>query len=342
MPDRPATHRWKVAASAALAVGLLGYFLARAPLDDVVAAIARLDAGWLAAAVAVALVSYVLRSYRWGLILSTVGPAPGRELFGCTAAGFASSTILPARAGELVRPLLLSARTGLPAAGTLYSIVTERLLDLATVLVLFAAGVWVSRDRIAPQALAGLERAALLAGVAVLALATLVVTLLLLRERVVARVCRLVPARFADRTRRFLDHLLDGLAALASVRRAAILAVWSLLVWLPACWQVELLARAFGLSFGLTPTFVMMAVMVTGLAVPTPGGVGGFHAATQFALAGLFAVDLPTATAFALVHHAICFFPITIVGLAYLAWTGVGIGAASRLDAAVAKPPGQG
>lgn len=326
-----------MAASLALAAALLGYFLARAPLGDVGTAIASLHAGWIVAAVLVSLLSYLLRSYRWGLILATVGPAPHAELFGCTAAGFAASTILPARAGELVRPLLLAARTRLPAAGTLSSIVTERLLDLATVLALFAGGVWSARDRIAPQALAGLERAALLAAGAVLALGVAVVLLLLRRERVVDWVCGVIPVRFAERVRRFLDHLLDGLAALASARRAAVLAAWSVLVWLPACWQVELLARAFGLSFGLAPTFVMMAVMVTGLAVPTPGGVGGFHAATQFALAGLFAVALPTATAFALVHHAICFFPITIIGLAYLAWTGVGIGTASHLDAPTAE-----
>ena len=106
-------------------------------------------------------------------------------------------------------------------------------------------------------------------------------------------------------------------------RKLAALAGASLLVWLPVCWQIQVMARGFGLRFGLATTFVVLAVSVLGLAVPTPGGVGGFHAAIQFALTALLGIDIGTATAFALIHHAVCFFPITALGLGYMAATGM-------------------
>jgi hypothetical protein len=76
-------------------------------------------------------------------------------------------------------------------------------------------------------------------------------------------------------------------------------------------------------------------------AVPTPGGVGGFHAAIQFALTSLLDVDLPTATAFALLHHVVCFVPITILGLSYLAAVGLSLSRVRALEEASAEGIGE-
>ena len=155
----------KVVASVVLAVLLFAYFLSRAHLAQVGRTLAGVHLAWVGASLAAALGTYLLRSLRWGLILRPVGPASASKLVGCTAAGFATSTILPARAGEVVRPLLLTARTGLPAAATLASILTERLLDGATVLVLFAAGVSLSPRSFNPANLAVLRDAAIVTSV---------------------------------------------------------------------------------------------------------------------------------------------------------------------------------
>ena len=141
MSATSSSHTWKIAASVVLAGVLFGYFLWRAPLAEVGRAFTRVQPWWAVAAVLAAISTYVLRALRWGIILRPVGKAPAGKLIGATAAGFATSTLLPARAGEVVRPLLLSAQTGFPAAATLASILTERLFDGATILVLFAIGV---------------------------------------------------------------------------------------------------------------------------------------------------------------------------------------------------------
>ena len=49
--------------------------------------------------------------------------------------GFAANTVLPLRAGEMVRPYLLARREGLSVPATITTIILERLLDLMTVLV---------------------------------------------------------------------------------------------------------------------------------------------------------------------------------------------------------------
>ena len=327
--------------SLVLAAALFGYFLWRAPLAEVGQALGRVDLGLIAASVLVSLVSYTLRALRWGIILRPVGSPRAIDLLGCTAAGFAANTILPARAGELVRPLLLSARSGLPAAATMASILTERLADLATILALFAVGALLAADRLVAGALLPLRNAALLtmAGLAVLVL----VIVLLLRWRLAAveRVVGWLPERFRERGRHFFDHVLDGLSVIRDPAQLVRLLLWGGAVWLAASTQVELMARAFSIPLGLPGAFIILTIGGLGLAIPTPGGVGGFHAATQFALVRLFGVDVATATAYALIHHAVCFFPITIIGLAYSGAVGWRLRPKPAADAATpAAPPG--
>jgi len=333
MGQRP-PNAVRVAASLALGAALLVYFLQRAPLGEVWAAVTHVRPGYLLAAVAAALLSYALRALRWGLILRPAGRAGTVPLLGSTAAGFAVSTVLPARAGEVVRPLVLAARCRLPAAATLASIATERLLDLASVLALFAVGVVLAREHLVPASIPALTRSAALAAGALIVGVGLMAALLRNPAGVSAALSRRLPRRFRERGARVVDHLLAGIVAVRQPRNVAALTLASLAVWLPVCWQIQWTARAFHLHIPLTASFVVLGVSILGLAVPTPGGVGAFHAAVQFALTAILGLDLKLATAYALVHHAVCFFPITVLGLGYLAASGIGL----RRAVAAAEP----
>ncbi len=325
-------HLWKVGASLVLAAALFAVFLWTAPLREVGATLRHVKLGWVLASVAVALATYVLRALRWGLILRPVGRASAANVIGCTAAGFATSTVLPARAGEIVRPLLLSARTGMPAAATLASILTERLLDGASVLLLFGTGALVVSGGLNPASLPLLRDAALLSSAGLAAAVVLVAFLLRRREATVRRVASWAPERFRERAVSFLHHLLDGLEVLRTPRRLLEIGAWSLGLWVVIGWQLVLLGKAFGLDLTFGQAFVVVAVSVIGLAVPAPAGVGGFHWAIRFGLNQLVGVDVSTSTAFALIHHAICFFPITVLGLGYLAAVGVSLGRVRALE----------
>jgi uncharacterized protein (TIRG00374 family) len=334
-------HWWKVAASLVLAAGLLAWFLSRVPLGEVARRLTTVRLGWFGAAVLASLSSYALRALRWRVILRPLGNAPTGELLGCTAAGFATSAILPARAGELVRPLLLTARTRLPAAGTVASIVVERLADLATVMLMFGVSFLLSRHSIAAGALRPVRDAAALALAGVVVVFAVVMLLLRRREAAVRQLSRVFPGRLRPRGERLLHHLLDGLEAVRDPGALARLLGWSCAVWVASAVQVQWLARAFGLDYSLPVSFVAMAVSGLGLAVPTPGGVGGFHAAIQFALTSLLAVDLPTATGFAVLHQAVCFVPITIVGLSYMAAVGLSLSRVRALEEASTPTAGE-
>jgi hypothetical protein len=67
-------------------------------------------------------------------------------------------------------------------------------------------------------------------------------------------------------------------------------------------------------------------LLVVGVAVPTPGGVGSFHYAFRLGVTTFFAAADDRAVAAAVVLHAISFLPITFIGLLSAAQEGLSVG----------------
>src|SRR5215211_248129 len=121
-----------------LTFGLLWFFLRNANMAQVWGEMRRARPALLLAAVGVTMVTYVLRAFRWQYLLAPLGHTHFATAFRTTVIGFAATFLLPARAGEVIRPFLLARKEGLPATSAFATIILERLLDLVTVLSLFA------------------------------------------------------------------------------------------------------------------------------------------------------------------------------------------------------------
>jgi uncharacterized membrane protein YbhN (UPF0104 family) len=70
-------------------------------------------------------------------------------------------------------------------------------------------------------------------------------------------------------------------------------------------------------------SFFVLTWAVLGLAIPTPGGVGGYHTAVAYSLTGFYGVAASPAAATALVTRAVAFVPVTLAGVAFLAGSGL-------------------
>ena len=122
-----------------VAGGLLALFLRNTDLRDVGAEMARARLDLVVAALVVTALTYVLRALRWQYLLVPIGRVRLSVALKTTIIGFAATALLPARAGELLRPYLLARKEGLSATATFATIIVERLLDTITVVLLFAS-----------------------------------------------------------------------------------------------------------------------------------------------------------------------------------------------------------
>ena len=314
-----ASRRFQAIASAVLAVGLFAFFLSRVPLSDIAARIASASPGWLAASLVIALSTFALRALRWVWILRPLGRVPWFPAFRATAIGFAANTVLPARAGEILRPAILARERDLPFPALLASIVFERILDAMSQLCFLGLALVAG-----PGSVGSLSSSRLRWVVAAIAAVSVAVALFAVlwrdaTERFFDRLFVALPGRLRPAARRIAHTFLDGFASLKSPRLALLVLGSSLGMWFVINVQIYCVTRAFGLDLPLSAAYVVTTAAVLGLAVPTPGGVGGYHAAVQFALTDAFGVPVAIATGVALLAHAVSFAPISLIGFALFA-----------------------
>jgi uncharacterized protein (TIRG00374 family) len=314
-----------------LALGLMVWFLRDANLGAIWVQVRQVRGELLVVSLATMAFSFVARTIRWRYLLDPIGPTQFRTVFRTTVIGFGALGLLPVRVGDLVRPYLLARQARLPASSTLATVVMERVLDLAAVLALLALYVWgfgVDRDLPGPL-MRSIEVSATAA--AVLSTTALVIMWVLAThpERVgvlASAAARVLPGRLSGRVGHVASRFSSGFAAAREPRALVMAMVWSFPVWLAISAQVWTVTIAFGIDIPFAGTFLLQSLLVIGVAMPTPGGVGSFHEAYRIGVTTFFNASNDRAIAAAIVAHAISFVPPVLVGIAFMAQDGLSVG----------------
>lgn len=291
--------------------------------------------------------TYLARSLRWQYLLEPIGRARFKVVFRATVIGFAAMALLPARLGDLLRPYLLARREGFPVVSTLATIVMERVLDLVAVLVLLALYVFAlgGREAMPSHLLRPVEASAAVAGAAAVVLLGIMWTLATHPERIaqlVLRSERVLPARLAHALSRLARTFSEGFAVAREVRALTLAAIWSFPVWLGIAGHAWLVTTAFGIAMPFAGTFLLQALLVIGVAMPTPGAVGGYHAMYRLGVTAFFGASNDAAIGAALVAHASSLAPVVLAGVVFMIQDGLSLtglqqmaGAARREEGAV-------
>ena len=319
-----------------LAVGLLVWFLRHANLADVWRQVQKARIDLLLAAVGVVAATYWARAVRWRYLLSPIGPTRFRTVFRATIIGFAALGLLPARAGDVLRPYLLSRQEGLSLTSTFATIVIERVLDLMAVLALLAVYLAVAADMssMSPALLRSVIVSASVAGLMALVLAGVLWVVASHPERVggyVQTADRVLPHALARRLARMARSFSGGLAVTRRPRELVAAGVWSVGIWMLGAAEVWLVTHAFGMALPFAGSFLVQALLVIGVSVPTPGGVGSYHEAYRFGMTTFFGASNTNAIAAAIVVHAISFVPVILLGLVFMAQDGLSLGRLKEL-----------
>src|SRR3954470_19650555 len=315
-----------------LTVGLIAFFLRGVDLGAVWSETRHANGWLLALAVCLTMMTYALRAFRWQYLLASIGPARFSTAFQTTVIGFAASFLLPARPGEVLRPYLLARHERLPPTAAFATVILERLLDLVTVLLLFGVFVVV----VDPASLSGdpalysrVKTGGLIAAGG--AVAGLVIFFVLAGppERLgglALKIERVLPAKLAHVVARLVEAFAQGLVVMRQPARLVVSLLLLFPLWLSIAAGIWVTSRAFHMTFGYLGSFLVMTLLVVGVAVPTPGQVGGFHTMYRIAVVTFFGVPETTAVGAAIVLHAVSFVPVTILGLVFMAREGLSLG----------------
>jgi uncharacterized protein (TIRG00374 family) len=306
----PRLFSWQTLIALGIGVALL-IFLATSFDPDFAGVRERLrhsDIALLALAFVAHYASLVVRGFRWRrMLVASKEPDTGEVPSGLTCSLYLLlcwfvNAISWLRLGNVYRAYLVSKRTGGSIFWALGTVVSERLLDLAAVLLMLivAGGLLVSTDdsgRVWPF----LATAA--------AVTVLLAALFVLMRRRGDAIVRLLPHRLHGAYQRFAT------AALATLRRDDLPIVWTmtLIGWaLEAArlWLV-VLALHLDISFQML-VFVTFAQGLLISAPLTPGGLGVVEPGLTGVL--LFAFDRPEAVSITLLDRAISYVSVILLG----------------------------
>ena len=273
------------------------------------------SAAWplLVAAVLLRLASLLVSALRWQALLKPAAHVPLRGVVAATMMGLTASTVAPMQAAELVRPYVLSRQQGVDLSTALGTTVLEWLLDGFAILALFVpAALWLHADGSARLWLV----VALLLSLCTAGLAGL--RMLPRRAAAIADWIQLHSA-FAPGARlrivNWAQSFLRGLRALDGRRALASVVVYSALLSALTAISAWLALGAFELRLTFAAGFVLLGLITIAGMIPTPGGVGGFHAICQLGLVSFFGIERARTVLPVLALHAVLYIPGALVGV---------------------------
>jgi uncharacterized protein (TIRG00374 family) len=259
-----------------------------------------------------------LRSYRWGVILQPMEKIDQFSLFSVTSVGFLAIASIPARIGELARPYLISKRSSIKMSSALGTILVERVLDGFTVL---AIAVIVLPLADLPDLPSWMIQSSIIFFLLALGMFCFIIFLILRRDaalKLINKILSKLPGKFAHKIDELIHHFIDGFQIITNIKLLLYLLFLSALIWLLDVLAIYVLLEAFGFTLPVMASFVVMIILIVGIAIPTaPGYIGNWHFACVLALS-FFGLAKAEALSFAVVYHFLSMVIVVVLGVAFL------------------------
>jgi uncharacterized protein (TIRG00374 family) len=315
-----------------IGIGLLWFLFRDTDWNTFWQAIWNADPLWLLVAQIPIWASFILRVQRWHYIVRSTKPVRFGILFNATQIGFLANFVLPLRAGELIRALIVARRAQLPFTRGVAFVAMDRVADLfglaACMLITLAALQIPGSILPAPGALGsftpGMVRSGTLVAFAVLvALVTALVLLYANRGlmlRINDRLVGLVSRKLAASTHTHLEQFAHGLSVLRSPGDMLKAIFWSMLVWGTFILSTAAFLKAFGVDFPWYTPFLIQVLVAVAVSIPGPPGfVGQFHVAFVAGILMTVSGAVPDeAKAIAITAHLLNMLATVAVGIACL------------------------
>ena len=285
---------------------------------------------WLLPGIGMYFLAVWVRAWRWHYLLRPIKAIPTRTMFPIVAIGYMGNNIYPARAGEILRAVVLKRNEEVPISASLATIIVERVYDgvvmLAFVFINLAELTRLTGGsgligNISIQDVAILGSGAFFGALLVFLLAAMFPER---TEKIVnVLVRRLVPERFQEKVLGVSGRFLGGLESLRSPREALMVFLTSVVIWLLETGKYYFVMYAFPFRVSFFALMLMNGIVNLATTIPSaPGYIGTFDA-PGIAVLMAYGVEKALAAGYTIVLHVALWVPITLLGAFYLTREGL-------------------
>ena len=308
-PGRRGAWRW--ALSIPLAAVLLYYSLRGVEWSRIWGIIAAARWEYIVAAGAIVAFNLFLRSFRWRILLNAEAQLSVGLVFRANMAGYLGNNFLPARAGEVIRSLIVSTHSSLSKTYVLTTALSERLMDVIA-LVLWSSLVLLGVHP-KPEWMDRLSRSmAIVAAVGALTVAILPHTGDLVRN-LLHRIP--LPAALRARLLPLAEQVLLGLRAFHHWGRFGGFALCTAAIWTLDATGTMIASRAFGLNFSFSIAMLLITALGLGSALPSTPGYLGIYQFVAVTVLTPFGFTRDAALAYIMVAQAVGYAVTLLLGL---------------------------
>jgi uncharacterized protein (TIRG00374 family) len=297
-------------------------------LEEFWGAVKQANYIWLLPGIGVYFVGVWVRAWRWHYLLSPIKKIPTGTMFPITTIGYMGNNIYPARAGEVLRAVILKRKEGVSVSASLATIIVERIFDGVVMLAFVLVNLPELAKLTSDSGIAGNIQQVAVIGTGVFLGALAVFLLAAMFPQRTAKVgfwfiFRLVPKRLHDRIISLMNKFLDGLASLRSPFNVLMVFFTSVIIWLLETGKYWLVMHAFNFSVSFFALMLMNGIVNLATTIPSaPGYIGTFDA-PGIAVLTAYGVEHSLAVGYTLVLHVALWLPITLLGAYYLAREGI-------------------
>jgi len=315
-------------------------------------------------AIAASLLAYILRAMRWQSIMLPIKRISFVNTFSFVSIGYLANHILPARAGEVIRPAMIAKKERIRVASTITTVVLERVFDLLG-LIVFAIVTLIlipspNEDEIKTintvqessyesqtdnvneekneTGISFLENIKKWIGIFAAAgiVAIVLLSLFVIYPRQVTNFLHKIFAYFPKRICASLEHMLEsfiaGLQILGNLKHMIWILFLTMVIWILTAVSMYALCFSFNLNLPFTGSCLVAICLAFAVALPqAPGYIGLFHLATQKALE-VFNIEIATSQSYAIALWGISIIPITIIGILFLWREGISLKDLSKFE----------
>jgi len=314
-----------------MGVAILAIFftLKNVPANELINSFQKIEYLYLFPAALIILASYVVRVYRWHVLVTHIKIVPVSLLFPPMMIGFLGN-MLPMRAGEIFRAYLLKKKTNIPFIKSLATVMIERMFDVLMLNILFtwvlvfysdqfgSGNIWLG---LAPKDIA--YSFGFLSGFT-LFLLLILIYLITYRTKILFRLIEKLGAPFPFSLTNKFNHWVESFAqGLSSIRDKTVLlkvGLYSLLDWTLIVFAAYPLYLAFDLDNKTIESMLVLAVTVPVFMtlLPTPSFIGSVQAGVFVALHEIMGEDAAVAAAYGMVGWAWTVIIQIMLGLYFL------------------------
>jgi glycosyltransferase 2 family protein len=320
--------RWQFWVGLIISIVFLYLALYRLHFDQVWQSLKTANYWWIIPGVIVYFMGVWVRAWRWHYLLRPLKSISTRKMFPIVTIGYMGNNIYPARAGEVLRAVVLKKHEGVPISASLATVFIERVFDGVVMLGFVFLNLPELARLTGDSGFIGNIRTLSLWGAGAFA-GALVVFLLaaafpLKAEQLLEKTfIRLLPLRFQEKVLGITRKFLSGLESLRSPREALMVFLTTVIIWLFETGKYWFVMHAFPFQVSFFALMLMNGIVNLATTLPSaPGYVGTFDA-PGIALLTAYGVPGEIAAGYTLLLHVALWVPITALGAYYFAREGM-------------------